>query len=295
MTYHNFVDAIAKRQGVDPEVLRKGRKTFALNTNQRGKNFVAKMRSSGVSLKGKRVLDVGCAYGGMSIEPARVGAEVIGIDVEPGLLELARENARDDVDVKFLHCDASSVDFHDHIPENWADVIIINDVLEHIYDTAALLENLARASRRGCLLYFVVPNGMSTRFVSSEGHKKVFAISAVDPDCWHYFIDGRPRIFYRRWAYFESLMNHYGFGAFSDFTRYSATAEDLDSFLDGEAARITGELESAKFRSDTAREIAQHDVGKYLRELAADRTRLPVPLLLHKYCADFWSGIRHLR
>jgi len=295
MTYNAFVEAIAARKGIDPDILRKGRRTFALNTNQRGKNFVARMRSSGIGLKGKNVLDVGCAYGGMSIEPARMGARVIGIDVDEGLLELARINARDDVDVTFLNCDASSVDFHDHVPENWADVIIINDVLEHIYDTGALLENLARASRRGCLLYFVVPNGMSTRFVSSEGHKKVFAISVIDPDCWHYFIDGRPRIFYRRWAYFEALLCHYGFGPFSDFTAYATTPADVDAFLADAADRISRELETARFRSDDAAQIARHDVGKYLRELEADRTRLPPPVLLHKYCADFWSGIRRMR
>jgi SAM-dependent methyltransferase len=43
---------------------------------------------------GQRVLDVACGTGVVAITAARLGAEVIGLDLTPALLDAARENAR---------------------------------------------------------------------------------------------------------------------------------------------------------------------------------------------------------
>jgi SAM-dependent methyltransferase len=43
---------------------------------------------------GQRVLDVACGTGVVSVTAARIGARVTGLDLTPGLLERARENAR---------------------------------------------------------------------------------------------------------------------------------------------------------------------------------------------------------
>jgi magnesium-protoporphyrin O-methyltransferase len=42
-------------------------------------------------LSGKRVLDAGCGTGALAVEAARRGAEVVGIDLSPTLVALARE------------------------------------------------------------------------------------------------------------------------------------------------------------------------------------------------------------
>jgi SAM-dependent methyltransferase len=60
---------------------------------------------------GERILDIGCGAGGTTLELAeRVGAdgEVLGVDIAPGLLERAAENAaaRGVRNVSFLHADA---------------------------------------------------------------------------------------------------------------------------------------------------------------------------------------------
>ncbi|MDR9395787.1 MAG: hypothetical protein RI571_15990, partial [Roseovarius sp.] len=120
----------------------------------------------------------------------------------------------------------------------WANVIIVNDVFEHIYDTASLLKNLSILAAPGCLLYYVVPNGLSTRFVISEGHKKVFGISTVDPDCWQFFISGRARIFYRRWPYFESQFSYFGFHHFRDLTKPSSKIESVVSDINDDCEAI---------------------------------------------------------
>lgn len=51
---------------------------------------------------GTRVLDVACGNGNVAIPAARAGAEVIGIDIAPNLVDQARQRAREaSLDVKF--------------------------------------------------------------------------------------------------------------------------------------------------------------------------------------------------
>lgn len=48
-----------------------------------------------LDLHGKKVLDFGCRYGLMSVFFARLGAEVVGVDINAEPLETARKNAED--------------------------------------------------------------------------------------------------------------------------------------------------------------------------------------------------------
>lgn len=43
-----------------------------------------------IDWRGKRVLDVGCAYAAFTIELAKLGAEVVGIDISQKWLELGK-------------------------------------------------------------------------------------------------------------------------------------------------------------------------------------------------------------
>jgi SAM-dependent methyltransferase len=47
----------------------------------------------GLELSGKRVLDVACGTGAVAIEAARRGAEVVGVDITPKMLDEARHRA----------------------------------------------------------------------------------------------------------------------------------------------------------------------------------------------------------
>ena len=45
----------------------------------------------GADLRGKRILDAGCGTGALAVEAARLGAQVVAIDLSPTLVNLARE------------------------------------------------------------------------------------------------------------------------------------------------------------------------------------------------------------
>lgn len=103
-------------------------------------------------LSGRRILDAGCGTGMLAIEAARRGAEVVGIDVSPQLIEIGKERLPEDVKGKIsLHAgdmlDAGFGDF-DHI--------LSMDVLIH-YESdqiAAATAKLAERTRHSMLFTF---------------------------------------------------------------------------------------------------------------------------------------------
>jgi len=63
---------------------------------------------------GLKVLDVACGTGNTAIPAARRGADVIGVDIAPNLLEQARERARaEDLGARFQEGDAEDLAFPD--------------------------------------------------------------------------------------------------------------------------------------------------------------------------------------
>ncbi len=61
---------------------------------------------------GTKVLDVACGTGNQSIPSARAGAEVIGLDIAPNLLEQARKRAADEkLKIEFVEGDAEKIPY----------------------------------------------------------------------------------------------------------------------------------------------------------------------------------------
>ena len=73
-----------------------------------GENFVARL-----GLKpGQRVLDVACGTGNTAIPAARIGANVIGVDIATNLLDQARQRAAEEnLSAKFQEGDAEELPF----------------------------------------------------------------------------------------------------------------------------------------------------------------------------------------
>lgn len=71
---------------------------------------------AGLDIKaGDRVLDVACGTGNLAIPAAKLGAEVVGLDLTPRLLDVARERAAaEQVDVEWIEGDAEVLPFADN-------------------------------------------------------------------------------------------------------------------------------------------------------------------------------------
>jgi 2-polyprenyl-6-hydroxyphenyl methylase/3-demethylubiquinone-9 3-methyltransferase len=99
------------------------------------------------SLNGARALDVGCGGGLLSEALARKGARVIGIDLAPGMVEVARLHAAEEglqVDYRVVAAEelaaASAQTF---------DVITCMEMLEHVPQPQPMLATLASLVRPG--------------------------------------------------------------------------------------------------------------------------------------------------
>lgn len=95
------------------------------------------------ALSGMRVLDVGCGGGLLCEAFAQAGAEVTGIDLAPGMIEVARLHAAERglaIDYRVCAADSLSGSF---------DVVTCMEMLEHVPDPPAMTAALARLVRPG--------------------------------------------------------------------------------------------------------------------------------------------------
>jgi magnesium-protoporphyrin O-methyltransferase len=95
-------------------------------------------------LRGARVLDAGCGTGALAVEMARRGADVLGVDLSPTLVDLARTRLPDDLGpgrVMLLAGDMLDASF------GRFDYVLAMDSLIH-YDVADTIHALRRLGER---------------------------------------------------------------------------------------------------------------------------------------------------
>ncbi len=106
-------------------------------------------------LKGLRLLDVGCGGGILSESMARLGANVQGIDIVPRNIEVARLRARDSgLPVEYAAVHARALRQHGAR----YDAVLNMEVVEHIPDPAALVEDCAALLNPGGALVLATIN-----------------------------------------------------------------------------------------------------------------------------------------
>jgi len=105
---------------------------------------------------GQRVLDVGCGGGLLTESLARAGAEVTGIDLAPGMIEVARLHAAESglaIDYRM----ASAEELARECPGRFA-VVTCMEMLEHVPDPAAMVATLATLLSPGGALFISTLN-----------------------------------------------------------------------------------------------------------------------------------------
>ena len=104
-------------------------------------------------LSGWRILDAGCGTGAMSVELARRGADVLGIDLAPEIIRFAQETLPADIGPGRITFAAGDMLSRDH---GAFDAVVAMDSLIHyqMNDSIAALGSLASRTRQGIVFTF---------------------------------------------------------------------------------------------------------------------------------------------
>jgi GT2 family glycosyltransferase/SAM-dependent methyltransferase len=102
---------------------------------------------------GQRVLDVACGEGYGSNLLAKVAAEVTGLDIDPKAIDRAKKRFRAE-NLKFVTADCCEMPFE----EKSFDFVVANEMIEHIPDHGAFIEEVKRILAPGGMLLVSTPN-----------------------------------------------------------------------------------------------------------------------------------------
>ncbi len=157
---------------------------YAATANERGRSAAARlaplipMRPRGLFARRARVLDVGCAYGGFLVAFAERGARVTGIELDARYVRLAATNLRErGLDGEIVQGDAARA--HPGFAGRF-DLVIANDVLEHVRELDDFLDNLGLWLAPGGVAYLEIPNGAWPPYVRRDGHHQLFGVALLD-------------------------------------------------------------------------------------------------------------------
>jgi SAM-dependent methyltransferase len=118
------------------------------------------------SLKGRRVLDVGCGAGENAVAMARQGAHVIALDASSAQLALARRHAEEaEVRVEWHEGDAADLAF---LRADSIDVALAAGVIHEIEDLDRLFRQVHRVLRAGAPFLFTHDHPMRLALAGEE-------------------------------------------------------------------------------------------------------------------------------
>jgi len=119
---------------------------------QSGTADVRRNRLSAIlgTLRGKRVVDVGCGLGGFLLSMKAEGAEAFGVEISREARDFARHYLGLSVYENFSECLAQT---------GPVDAIVLNDLVEHLVSPADFLGIAVKALRPGGVIVIWTPNG----------------------------------------------------------------------------------------------------------------------------------------
>jgi ubiquinone/menaquinone biosynthesis C-methylase UbiE len=120
-----------------------------------------------IEIGGARVLDIGCGDAGVIVAFAETGAQISGIELDRKSLTRAKVRAEEHgVRAGLLAGVAEHLPFED----GTFDLVILDNVLEHVVHRERTLDQIRRVLRPGGLLYMVTPKPFSMYSLWNDPH-----------------------------------------------------------------------------------------------------------------------------
>ena len=125
-------------------------------------------------------LDVGCGNGAAArLVADTFGMHVVGVDVDPQQIALARSTSRDRPDVTFMTADATCLPFGD----GRFDIVATNKTTHHVRQWSSAIAEMRRVlKRQGYLIYadLTTPGWLAWVLKPLAGHAGVFTGTDLD-------------------------------------------------------------------------------------------------------------------
>lgn len=109
-----------------------------------------------LTLKGRKLIDIGCGGGILTEAMARIGAQVTGIDKSNALIEVAKKHAaQNQLSIEYYLADAES--FVKNHRQSY-DVVCCMELLEHVPDPRSLIQACSDLAKPGASIFFSTIN-----------------------------------------------------------------------------------------------------------------------------------------
>ena len=150
-------------------------KQYELRGIERGEN-ICELMNKLVPLEKKLVLDLGSGDGGVSIAFSKQNSSVTSIEPDLGRLKRTKLRAMENhVNLDLLRGRSEDLPFADKT----FDVVIMNDVIEHVEDRIQTITEASRVLKTGGLIYLTAPNKLSIRNLLKDPHYGLFGITVL--------------------------------------------------------------------------------------------------------------------
>lgn len=105
--------------------------------------------------KNKMILDAGCGYGALSLEMAKTGAKVTGIDISSNAVEISKSYAADfNLNANFVEGNLENLSFK----SNLFDIVCSCETIEHVPNYRTAVDELIRVTKSGGYIIVTIPN-----------------------------------------------------------------------------------------------------------------------------------------
>jgi SAM-dependent methyltransferase len=144
-------------------------KNLYISEYARGHDVVRTIRkyAPALPIEGARILDVGCGDAGLPIAFAEAGARVCAIEPDPRSVQRGRVRVQEHgVSVDLRRGVAETLPF----PDAAFDLVVLDNVLEHVTDPARTLAEIHRVLAAGALLYLVTPKPLALYSIWNDPH-----------------------------------------------------------------------------------------------------------------------------
>ncbi len=131
-----------------------------------GRSICDELTELGISIAGRRVLDLGAEMGGISTELARRGANVVGLEPGAAWCQIAATRLRSAGAGDMLSALGEEIP----LASESVDVIVSHQALEHVQNPSQVIKEAFRVLKPGGYFYFAYANYFSFR----EQHYRVF-------------------------------------------------------------------------------------------------------------------------